>query len=38
MGEFFKCFTQGWKPKPKQKRENPVLQEIFETITVTETC
>ena len=24
---------QGWKPKPKQKSENPVVKKIFETKT-----
>ena len=26
---------QGWKPKPKQKSEKPVLKKIFETETET---
>ena len=28
---------QGWKPKPKPEPENPVLKEIFETQTETDT-
>ena len=29
---------QGWKLKPKPKHENPVLKEILETQTETDTC
>ena len=32
-----KCVGQGWKLKPKPKPENPVLKEIFETQTETDT-
>ena len=30
--------SQGWKLKPKPKPENPVLKEILETKTETDTC
>ena len=31
------CCIQGWKLKPKPKPENPVLKEILETQTETDT-
>ena len=31
------CLDQGWKPKLKPKPENPVLKEILETQTETDT-
>ena len=31
------CYAQGWKLKPKPKPENPVLKEILETQTETDT-
>ena len=31
------CYKQGWKLKPKPKPENPVLKEILETQTETDT-
>ena len=30
-------YSQGWKPTPKPKPKNPVLKEIFDTKTETDT-
>ena len=37
LSSFRGRYEQGWKLKPKPKPENPVLKEIFETQTETDT-